>query len=219
MYDRTEFSISPEDNIISDLRELSVIKDRINRIYLLNGDPFVLPAEKLLRIAELIHEYLPKVSLITCYASIRDIKNKSFEDIQKLREAGMDYIAIIMNGIADREKSQEHVEATVRLLNETQPAGVGPMSTSVSPGSELEALRNQGIYTELTEGEILEEEIALLEGLELDPQAFWFGSHIFNNVSVSGIFKQKDEMLARLKAGLEAMSEEERSSIRDRGHI
>ncbi len=258
MYDRTAFSISPEENIISDLEELSVFKDRIGRIYLLNGDPFILPADKLLRIADLIHEYLPNVITITCYASIRDIMNKTPEEMRKLREAGynevyigietayqpaleminkgcsnedeyrelgklkaagMDYIAIIMNGIAGKGKSKEHVEATVKLLNETQPVGVGPMSTSVSPGSELEAMRDRGEYTELTEGEILEEEIALLEGLELDPEAFWFGSHVFNNVSVSGLFKKKEEMLARLRAGLDAMSEEERKSIRDRGHI
>ena len=258
MYRETPFSVSPEEHIIEDLQELSHYGSQADRIYLLNGDPFVLPTDRLLRVADLIQKYLPKVRTITCYSSVRELKHKRAEDLKhllkagynelyigvetayppaleminkgctaedeyrelmKLKAVGMKYIAIIMTGIAGQGNSAVNVAATAKLLNETQSIGVGPMSTSVAPGSELERLRSLGKYRELTEGEILEEEILMLESLSLAPDAFWFGSHVFNNVPVSGIFKDKELMLSKLKAGLSAMSAAEKNMIRDRGHI
>jgi radical SAM superfamily enzyme YgiQ (UPF0313 family) len=183
MYRDTPFHVSSDEAVIEDLKELSRYAEKIHRLYLLNGDPFVLSAEKLLHIAGLIHTYLPDVETITCYCSIQDLKNKSREDLtalrkagyndlyigietgwepalkmihkgcdsadqyrelHKLKNAGMHYIAILMTGIAGKGNSKAHVEATAALLNETSPIGVGPMSTSVTPGSELEAIRDRG---------------------------------------------------------------------------
>ena len=38
----------------------------------------------------MIHKYFPDVETIACYASIRNIKPKSVEDLKKLRAAGYD---------------------------------------------------------------------------------------------------------------------------------
>ncbi len=88
MYRGTAFAVSPEHEIIEDLREIAAVSPDADRIYLLNGDPFILSAEKLLRIAQLIHEHLPKVNTITCYCSIRDIMGKSEDELIALRKAG-----------------------------------------------------------------------------------------------------------------------------------
>ncbi len=96
MYRCTEFRMSPEKEIVEDLKELAAKNDRVNRVFLLNGDPFVLSADKLLRISELIHKYLPNMCTITCYCSFVDLRNKSLEDLIALREAGYNdlYIGI-----------------------------------------------------------------------------------------------------------------------------
>lgn len=258
MYRDTPFRISPEEDIIADLKELSAYMSHIERLYLLNGDPFVLPAARLLRIAGLVRRYLPAVRTITCYCSIRDLMQKTEEELEalgragygqlyigietawdpalaminkgctaadeyaqleRLKKAGIDYFAIVMCGIAGKGRSEENVRETAKLLNEFRPAGVLPMSTSVAPGSRLEELRDAGEYNELTEGEILEEEIALLKALELPPATLFFGLHVFNTVPVSGYFDEKERLLDRLQSALDNMPEEERNSIRARGHI
>lgn len=94
MYRNTCFHISPESEIIDDLLELSPHRDNIHRIFLLNGDPFVLSTDKLLRISQLVHQYLPKVDTLTCYCSIGDLRNKTFDDLVALRKAGYNQLYI-----------------------------------------------------------------------------------------------------------------------------
>lgn len=89
MYHNTKFGISPIYDIESDIIEISKTYPRpIERIYLLNGDPFMLPTDRLLEIADLIHKYLPDVNTITSYASFYNLKNKSVNDMKALRNAG-----------------------------------------------------------------------------------------------------------------------------------
>ena len=94
MYRKTPFSISPLADVEADLAELKKTGDKIPRIFLTNGDPFVLSTEKLVEIAELVHKYLPEVEILTCYASIQNIKSKSLEDLKLLKSHGYDELYI-----------------------------------------------------------------------------------------------------------------------------
>lgn len=47
MYKDIPFTVSPMEEIEADLRELQSLNPNINRIYLLNADPFVLRFDKL----------------------------------------------------------------------------------------------------------------------------------------------------------------------------
>lgn len=94
MYHQTPFSISPIEYVRKDLEELSFKNPYIDRIYLLNGDPFVLSTEKLIEIGRLIHSHLPNVKTITSYASFYNLKNKSVEDLKKLKALGYDELYI-----------------------------------------------------------------------------------------------------------------------------
>lgn len=89
MYHQTRFGISPIDHIESDILEIKEnFSGHFDRIYLLNGDPFVLSTERLLEIADLIHKHLPNVKTITSYASFYNLKDKSVEEMIALRKAG-----------------------------------------------------------------------------------------------------------------------------------
>lgn len=92
MYNNTKFGISPLEDVEEDIIELASSPSRafkpIERIYLLNGDPFVLKTERLLEISDLIKKYIPEVKTITAYCSFYNLENKSIEDMKKLKEAG-----------------------------------------------------------------------------------------------------------------------------------
>lgn len=85
MYDNIPFKISPMEEIKADLQESKGIYGEVSRVFLVNGDPFVLPAARLATIAEMIHATYPEVETISCYASIHNIMNKSVEDLKALR--------------------------------------------------------------------------------------------------------------------------------------
>ncbi len=90
MYRETPFKVSPLEDVEEDLIEMKKLGGNIKRIFLVNGEPFILSTEKLVAISELIHKYFPNIETITCYASIKSLKNKSVEDLKKLKSLGYD---------------------------------------------------------------------------------------------------------------------------------
>ncbi len=85
MYRETKFQISPLEHVEEDLKELKSTHFKVKRIFLVNGEPFILPFEKLKQIGELINSYFPEIECITCYASIKSLKNKTLEELKILR--------------------------------------------------------------------------------------------------------------------------------------
>lgn len=90
MYKGTRFSVERLEQIEQDLREAQRLYPKTKRIFLVNGDAFVLFANHLKPIAELIHKYLPEVGVITMYASINNIKGKTDEQLLELKNLGID---------------------------------------------------------------------------------------------------------------------------------
>lgn len=91
MYHGQKFGASPMEHIEEDLQELSRYYPReLKKIYVENGDAFTLPTHRLLEISDLIHEYFPEIETIACYASVRNIKHKSADELKRLRAAGYD---------------------------------------------------------------------------------------------------------------------------------
>ncbi|MDC7225440.1 MAG: radical SAM protein [Spirochaetales bacterium] len=86
MYRDTPFSIDPFEQIENDIIEARKQYRKVNRIFLVNGDAFVLSARRLKPIAEKIIEYFPEVEVITMYSSINNIKNKTDEELVELRK-------------------------------------------------------------------------------------------------------------------------------------
>ena len=251
MYHQTKFGISPLEHIESDIIEIKEnYSGHIDRIYLLNGDPFMLPTERLLEIADLIHKHLPDVKTITSYASFYNLKDKSLEDMKALREAGynelwfgvesgdpevlawinkgadldeyyeglkkmkaagMDYFAIVMQGIKGAGKSIENAKATAEFLNFYPAKGIFIMSTDVQAGSKLYNMRERGEFVETTNRENLVEQVTLLENLDVPDDVLYSSGHMVNLVKVSGHMRKKDEMISKLKYALASLP----SYIRD----
>lgn len=241
MYDESPFRMSDLKTVEADIVYLAdIFKDRpVPRIYLTGGDPFVLPTDRLLAIADLLHQHMKGVKTITCYASFYNLKNKTVDDLkalkdagygelyigvetgyapaleminkgvtlkesidalEKLKAAGMTYHAILMLGIAGKGNGEANAKGSADLLAHYPPKSVLVMTTSVSPGTDLEKMRDAGDFVESTEREILEEQIALLEALDLPDETMFSGRHMVNLIMLEAPLAQKEAMIAKLKA-------------------
>ena len=256
MYQDVPFSVSPLEEIVDDIVEASRLGVRANRVFLVNGDAFCLPAQALLNIAEMIHEALPQVQGIGCYARITNVAAKTDDELAALAAAGYSDINIgvesgldsvlefmnkgytvaqargqfarlhaaglpfnvnIINAAAGPNRIAEHAAANAALVNEAKPTLVFVSPLHVDPGARLEALVRDGAFEECTLGQYLEEEIAFLEGLELEDCVF-FGAHVSNPVRVNGLLpRDKDTLLEALRDGLAQMPKELRDSHPSKG--
>lgn len=89
MYRDVKFDVEKIDQVERDIHEAKQLPGSINRIFLVNGDAFVLSAKRLKEIAEKIHQYLPTVEKISMYSSINNIKHKTDEDLVELARLGI----------------------------------------------------------------------------------------------------------------------------------
>lgn len=241
MYRDVSFAISPLEEIVDDLAEAAWAYPFVSRVFLVNGDAFCLPADALLNIAEMIHEALPNVRSIGCYARIPNVTSKTDAELAALAAAGYDNINIgvesglddvlalmnkgftveearlqfarlhaaglpfnvnIINAAAGPQRIAEHAAANAALVNEAQPTLIFVSPLHVDPGTPLVGLIERGEFEECTLGQYLEEEIAFLEGLELDDCVF-FGAHVSNPIPVNGLLpRDKDELLTVLRDGM-----------------
>ena len=94
MYRDTPFGEETLEQIERDIDEASQMELNTRRVFLVNGDAFTLPAQKLARVAEMIGEKLPQIRTISMYASIRNIQEKTDAELRMLRELGVNELNI-----------------------------------------------------------------------------------------------------------------------------
>ena len=95
MYRGEPVRVEPLEQIEEDLAEARQYVPNVTRVFLENGDPFALSADRLEQIAVMIHAYLPRVETITMYASIKNGPiGKSDEELRRLRNLGINELNI-----------------------------------------------------------------------------------------------------------------------------
>ena len=128
MYRDVPFGMESYEQIEEDLKEARERFPAARRVFLENGDAFCLSAERLARIAEMIHEYLPLTEIITMYASVLNIRDKTDAELKMLRDLGIDQLNVgVESGLDDAlkymNKGYTAAEA-VRELKRLQAAGM-----------------------------------------------------------------------------------------------
>ena len=94
MYRDEQFRMEPLEQIEEDLEEAREYVPGVKRVFLENGDPFALSADRLEQIAVMIQAYLPKVETIAKYASIKNVIGKTDEELRRLRTLGINELNI-----------------------------------------------------------------------------------------------------------------------------
>jgi len=258
MYQDVSFKVDDLSLVEEDLKEARAIYNHLDRIFLENADPFVLSFEKLKAIGEMIRRYFPEMETISTYANIKNIKDKSVDELKELRalgynelyvglesgddkvlklmnkgytaveaevemeklnDAGIEFFALLMLGVAGKGSGKAHAQTTATLLNKVKPKMISVIPTAVFPGSQLEVLRDRGVFIEPTEREMLHEEKHLLEALE-PFDCLFYGKHSNNLVTVTGrLNKRKGKMIKEIDEGLSVFSDEILDRIMQRSSL
>ena len=146
MYRGVPFQLEPMERIEECVRTAAVRRPGVKRVFLEHGDAFALSAERLIRIAELIHTYLPRVEMIAMYASIKNIASKSDDDLERLRKAGVGDLNVgVESGLDEAlrwmNKGYTAAQARHELLR-LKRAGI-PWGANVILGAAGPALRSE----------------------------------------------------------------------------
>ena len=119
MYRNVPFSTESMGQIESDLREAREYTPDAERVFLENGDPFCLSADRLAEITEKIHEYLPMVETIAMYASIKNIQGKTDEELKLLHTLGINELNIgVESGLDDALAMMNKGYTAAQAVNE-----------------------------------------------------------------------------------------------------
>ncbi len=128
MYTSKKFRIKKEEDIFKEIEAVAEILPGIRKIFLADGNPMVLPADKLKRILDKIYQALPKARRVTTYALPRDIISKTPEELKMLRESGLTMVYVGIESGDDEVlgfmNKGETYSSTVEGLLKAKEAGI-----------------------------------------------------------------------------------------------
>lgn len=257
MYKDVKFSIESIEQVEKDLQEAKNLYGDVKRVFLVNGDAFVLSAKRLKPIAELIIQYFPGVEVITMYASINNIKSKTDQELQELRElrindlwvgvetgheqtleymnkgfslkdsyeqlerlnnAGIRHIDILIFGGTGKGKGIENAVANAKLINASKPMGVSITTMGAFGDSQLAEDVETGKFMPATELEVLEEQKKMIE--LIDVETAYLGIHGINTVTFDAMLpRDREKAIQMVDSAIKRLGEEFLNSVPERHSI
>ena len=94
MYAEKHFKIKSFEDIKKELARFKMVADKVNKIFLADGDAMVLKTEKLLKILYEITHTCTKVRRISTYAKPKDLNSKSVDELKSLKAAGLSLVYV-----------------------------------------------------------------------------------------------------------------------------
>ncbi len=107
------------------------------------------------------------------------------EAAKKARQAGMETSVIAMLGVAGRERSRAHAEATAELVTEMDPEFFAALTTTVVPGTPLAKLQDTGRFELPSVEEMLAELRTIVDGAR-PTDALFRTNHASNYLPLAG---------------------------------
>lgn len=94
MYRSKTFRIRPLPEAKADLQTLARLWPQAHRVFLADGDAFMLPTDHLLELCAAARAALPNLTRISAYATPANLLQKSPEDLAALRQAGLSLVYV-----------------------------------------------------------------------------------------------------------------------------
>jgi len=123
MYRDKRFRVRDLAETLADLREAAAVAgDRIETLFVADGDALVLPLDHWLPILEVAREQLPQLRRVSCYAMARNVLEKTDTELARLRAEGLSLLYlgpesgddVTLKRIAKGGTFADHVEAARR---------------------------------------------------------------------------------------------------------
>lgn len=101
MYKDKPFALRPLEEVFEDIDQFSQ-KDAVARIFLADGNALCLKTEYLQRILDKIANKFKNLERVALYATAKDVKNKSIDDLILLKDQGLKQIYIGIESGSDK---------------------------------------------------------------------------------------------------------------------
>ncbi|GGI97245.1 radical SAM protein [Shewanella hanedai] len=131
------------ESILADIETVAGTGQDVCRVFLADGDAMSLPFERLEAICLLIREHLPNVTRVSSYCLPRNLKNKTPEQLTRLRELGLSLLYIGCESgddeVLKRIDKGETYASSLTALQKIKAAGIksSVMILNGLGGSEL----------------------------------------------------------------------------------
>lgn len=90
-----KFALRDGDEVLESIRRCAEqFGPQVQRVFLGDGDAMVLSTRRLLEVLQAIRTHMPQVRRVSSYCLPRNVRNKSVEDLQALKEAGLSLVYV-----------------------------------------------------------------------------------------------------------------------------
>lgn len=151
MYDDKHFAMRPMQEIREDFEMARRVYRRVERVFLADGDALMRRTEDLVEILGLVYGLFPECERVTCYASPRSIQVKTDEELQLLRQRGLQMVYMGLesgcDAVLQRMNKGHTADAIVAAGQKARKAGLKLSVTAISGLGSVELLRDHAIET------------------------------------------------------------------------
>lgn len=180
MYRDVPFKMQPMEWIEEDLKELRVMDPDARTLQLLSANPLAPTYDRLAPILEKINEALPHMEMIYASTRVTDIRNKSVEELRKLRDMGLKEISLGVESGDDwtleRINKGYHAEDILEQCHKLEEAGIRYWMTFLNgvagkEHSQEHAIRSAEIFSQCSPRVVGTGGLTLLPGTPLLEEA------------------------------------------------
>lgn len=128
MYSSKKFKVRKEEDVFAEIDEVKGKAKDTRKIFLADGNAFVLSFDRLKRMVDKLNENFPKLNRISAYALPQDILAKSEDELKQLAESGLKLLYVgIESGDDELLKmihKSETFDSTKEALIKARKAGI-----------------------------------------------------------------------------------------------
>ena len=152
MYKAKKFRIRPVSEIVKELKENAELSgERIQKIFLADGDALTIPSEDMLSILNYIRQNMPWVKQVSSYATPKDLLHKTEEELRAIKNAGLTLLYVgVESGddktLADINKGVTQEEIKTACLK-AKASGFRISVTLISGLGQKKRLREHAIQS------------------------------------------------------------------------
>ena len=232
MYKEKRFRVRRLEEVKADFDLARAAYQRVERIFLADGDALMCPAAHLAEILRYIREKFPECERVTSYGSPKSILVKTQEELNELHELGLEMVYLGLESGSDEvlrrvnkgETAAEIVRAgqmvkaagmklsvtaiaghavqTARALSEMKPEYIGLLTLLFELPTPLMRDWEEGRFYLMEPVEIAAETLTLLENIDSEGSVFR-ANHASNYVNLAGTLnRDREAMCARLREAL-----------------